>query len=201
MAAKKKQAEQAPDGGKPAVKRSSSKKGASKSSSAQSSATKSTTEVARERAMALAKQRAQRAQAKARRDRPAVSEEPLAPGELAEFRVLLVAMRKRLTEQVAALRNESLTRDDEVNAEEDGTDAFERLFSLERAGSEQDVIFEIDEAIRRMEGGAYGGCDSCDKVIERARLKAVPFVKNCIDCQSIAEGDRSNYAAIRARFQ
>lgn len=163
-------------------------------------AEKSATEIARERAMALAKQRAMRAQSTARRERATKSERPLTPEELKAFRELLVELRGRISGQVKALRTESLTRDDEVNTEEDGSDAFERLFSLERAGSESDVIYEIDEAIRRIDNGAYGGCESCEKVIERARLKALPFVKTCIDCQSDAERDRSAYSAIRSRF-
>lgn len=46
------------------------------------------------------------------------------------IRAALLALRERLTGTVSQLRAESLTRDDEVNPEEDGSDAFERLFSL-----------------------------------------------------------------------
>ncbi len=158
-------------------------------------------EVARERAKALARERSKRAASNVRGTRPTGSEKPLTKKEVRAFKDMLIAMRERLTEQVATLRNESLTRDDEVNAEEDGSDAFERLFSLERAGTEQEMVFEIDEALRRMTEGSYGGCGTCEKIIERARLKALPFVKNCIGCQSELEDNHSNYSAIRTRFQ
>ena len=64
-------------------------------------------------------------------------------------------------------RGDSLPRDDEVNPEEDGTDAFDRLFALERAGSDQDIIFTIDESIRAIDEGKYGVCEGCASLIEK----------------------------------
>lgn len=112
--------------------------------------------------------------------------------DLAVFQKELLALRDRLTGQVARMRQDSLKRDDEVNPEEDGTDAFDRLFALERAGSDQDIIFTIDEAIRAIGEGKYGVCDACGKLIEKPRLRALPFAKNCIQCQSEMERGHRN---------
>ena len=111
--------------------------------------------------------------------------------DLEHFRKELIALRDRLTGQVARMRQDSLTRDDEVNPEEDGTDAFDRLFTLERAGSDQDIIFTIDESIRAIDGGEYGVCEVCSNLIEKPRLQALPFAKNCIRCQSEMERGRN----------
>ncbi len=108
------------------------------------------------------------------------------------FRKDLLTMRDRLTGQVARMRQDSLKRDDEVNPEEDGSDAFDRLFALERAGNGQDVIFIIDEAMRAITDGKYGVCENCGNLIEKPRLHALPFAKNCIKCQSEAEHGRNN---------
>ena len=107
------------------------------------------------------------------------------------FRKELLALRDRLTGQVARMRQDSLKRDDEVNPEEDGTDAFDRLFALERVGTDQDRIFTIDEAIRAINEGTYGACESCGNLIEKPRLHALPFAKNCIKCQSEMERARN----------
>jgi RNA polymerase-binding protein DksA len=120
--------------------------------------------------------------------------------ELKEFRTELIMTRERLTGKVAQMRSESLTRDDEVNPEEDGTDAFERLFSLERASSDQDIIFKIDEALRAIDEGTYGVCEECESTIEKPRLKALPFAKTCIGCQSELERSRGGYVSARHRF-
>lgn len=115
--------------------------------------------------------------------------EPLSPEDMNAFRRDLVKMRDRLTGMIVQIRNESLTREDEVNPEEDGTDAFERLFALERASSDQDMIFNIDAALRAIDEGNYGVCEMCGCMIEKARLEALPFAKNCIKCQSELEMD------------
>jgi DnaK suppressor protein len=108
----------------------------------------------------------------------------LTPKTEDEYRSLLVAMRNRLTGQIAALQGDSLQRQDAVNSEEDGTDAFERQFALNLASTENDVVFEIDEALQRLAQKTYGVCEQCSGGIEAARLKALPFVRMCISCKT-----------------
>ena len=50
--------------------------------------------------------------------------------------------------------------------------------------SEQDVLFEIDEAIRRIENGTYGICEMTDEPINIERLEALPYVRHSIKAQS-----------------
>ncbi|OGV69699.1 MAG: hypothetical protein A2283_17195 [Lentisphaerae bacterium RIFOXYA12_FULL_48_11] len=104
-----------------------------------------------------------------------------------EFRDMLLGLRERITGQIAALKGDSLQRFDAANTEEDGTDAFERQFALNLVSSEQDALFEIDEALRRLDEGIYGVCLQCRKLIEGPRLNALPFVKMCVKCQSLNE--------------
>jgi DnaK suppressor protein len=63
------------------------------------------------------------------------------------------------------------------------SDDYERDFALGRATSEQGVLFAIDEALKRVEEGVYGLCQSCSKTISKQRLKAVPHAALCIECQ------------------
>lgn len=107
-----------------------------------------------------------------------------------EYKDRLLSLREKVTGQIASLKGDSLQRADDVNSEEDGTDAFERQFALTLASNEQDALFEIDEALRRIEEGLYGVCLQCYKLIEVPRLKALPFVKMCVRCQSELEKGR-----------
>ena len=119
---------------------------------------------------------------------PSVSaEERLSAKDLQGLRAALIDMRDRLNGKIVKMRQQSLRRDDEVNTEEDGTDAFDRLFVLERVGGDQEVIYRIDEALRAIAEGTYGTCESCQSQIQRPRLAALPFAKNCIRCQSELE--------------
>ena len=118
--------------------------------------------------------------------------------DLQEFRNLLTKLRNDLVQKVTYLRDSSLRREDEVNHSEDGSDAFDRLFSLERAGGVQQRIYAIDEALREIDEGTYGICQSCESLIRKQRLLALPFARNCLDCQAAQERRRLGHAAAPA---
>lgn len=114
----------------------------------------------------------------------------------AERKVLvarLLAMREELTGQIAALKNDALKRNDEVNPVEDGTDAYDRQFGLSLASSEQEAVAQMNDALRRLADGTYGVCEQCQGGIEKARIEALPFVRTCIRCQSDMEKNNSKY--------
>jgi RNA polymerase-binding transcription factor DksA len=60
-----------------------------------------------------------------------------------------------------------------------GTDSFDRDFALSRVSSEQDAVYEIDEALMRIRRGTYGVCEFTGKSIERERLDAIPWTRFC----------------------
>ncbi len=110
--------------------------------------------------------------------------------ELKRLYTDMLNLRSRLTTQVAELREQSLLRHDEVNQDEDGTDAFERVTSLDRASVDQSQINEINTAIEMINAGTYGLCEHCGGKIEKPRLHALPFAKACMRCKSTLESDR-----------
>ena len=142
-----------------------------------------------------AKPAAVKAKPAAVKGKPAVR---FSDADLLEFRNLLTKLRNDLVQKVAYLRDSSLRREDEVNHSEDGTDAFDRLFSLERAGGVQQRIYAIDEALREIDEGTYGICQSCESLIRKQRLLALPFARNCLDCQAAQERRRLGHAAAPA---
>jgi DnaK suppressor protein len=113
-----------------------------------------------------------------------------------ELREALFALRERLVNQVNSLKSASLTRSDSVYSMEDGTDAFDRQFGLTLANSEVEALQNVDEALRSLEQGTYGLCDECGGAIEVPRLKALPFVRTCIGCQSQIEKKRGAFGPI-----
>jgi DnaK suppressor protein len=52
---------------------------------------------------------------------------------------------------------------------------------------ERKLIFKIQEALDRLEAGAYGICEECGEEIGIARLKARPVTTLCIQCKSDQE--------------
>ena len=68
-----------------------------------------------------------------------------------------------------------------------GSDAYDRDFALSLLSQEQDALYEIDEALKRIDLGTYGKCEMSGKPIVRARLEAIPFARFTVECQSQLE--------------
>lgn len=68
-----------------------------------------------------------------------------------------------------------------------GSDAYDRDFALSLLSQEQDALYEIDEALKRIDLGTYGKCEMSGKPISRARLEAIPFARFTVECQSQLE--------------
>jgi DnaK suppressor protein len=68
-----------------------------------------------------------------------------------------------------------------------GTDSFDRDFALSRISSEQDAVYEIDEALMRIRSGTYGICELTGKSIERQRLEAIPWTRFCAEAEKQLE--------------
>ena len=58
-------------------------------------------------------------------------------------------------------------------------------YSLEE-NSEQ-VLRAIDAALRRIEEGTFGICETCGQPISEERLEAIPYATQCIDCRRKGE--------------
>lgn len=68
-----------------------------------------------------------------------------------------------------------------------GSDAYDRDFAMSILSQEQNSLYEIDEALKRIEDGIYGQCEICNKPIPQARLEARPFTRTTVDCQEQVE--------------
>ena len=68
-----------------------------------------------------------------------------------------------------------------------GSDAYEKDFALSLLSQEQDALYEIEEALKRIEMGTYGICEMSNKAIPHARLEAIPFARFTVECQQQLE--------------
>lgn len=106
-----------------------------------------------------------------------------------EIKNMLLVMRKELLHDVSqSMKNESnhLKHDigdfyDQASSDRD------RELSLMLADREREKVIMVDDALKRIENGTYGICESCDEVIDKERLMAMPFTKLCLSCQEDLE--------------
>jgi RNA polymerase-binding transcription factor DksA len=65
-----------------------------------------------------------------------------------------------------------------------GSDAYDRDFALSVLAKEQDALYEIEQALRRIQTGSYGICEISQRKIPQARLEAIPFARLTVECQA-----------------
>ena len=112
--------------------------------------------------------------------------------ELEHFREIILEKRKQIIEELE-LMNETLNETSggdyfEENSPyslhmEQGTDTMEKEKNYLLAARQRKFLEYLDDAIKRIDRGVYGFCQDCGKLIDKARLEAVPHAQLCISCK------------------
>lgn len=126
---------------------------------------------------------------------------PLSAKEKEALREALTQLRDRIIDEIQFLSSDNLSRSQRdatgdlsgygLHMADQGTDNYDREFALNLISSDQDILYEIEEALQRLEAGTYGKCESCNEYIDKRRLEALPFARLCIRCQSEQERQAS----------
>ena len=114
------------------------------------------------------------------------------------FRDGLLDERRRVEHALATLRNEhpgSLDEEvEEIAATSDNhlaetaTATLGREIDYTLGDNAEQVLSEIDGALKRIDEGTYGTCVSCGSEIRVERLEVNPWASLCIDCKRRTEG-------------
>ena len=109
--------------------------------------------------------------------------------EWAKYYDTLLGLRERLLRQMEGLAKESAEElpSYSLHMADSGTDNFDRDFALSLLSSDQDALYEIEEAIKRIEKSTYGICELTGKSIPRARLDAIPWTRFTVEAQAQLE--------------
>ena len=97
---------------------------------------------------------------------------------------LLEQRTQRLHDASDALEPHSLDLADSA------TDELEHSLTLSRLSVEQENLYEIEEAIKRIENGTYGLCAETGKPISALRLRAIPWTRFCKETELRLERSR-----------
>jgi len=146
-----------------------------------------------------AKKAAAKAPAKAA-SRPA---KPAKPAKLTGFtrkqRQRLLDLRDELVDAMSGVTGEirngpegSEASGSGMHQGDAGSDAYDRDFALSVLAKEQDALYEIEQALRRIDRGVYGICEMSGAKIPQARLEAIPFARLTVECQAEWEQQYGN---------
>jgi DnaK suppressor protein len=109
--------------------------------------------------------------------------------EWAKFYHRLLELRDQLLRQMNGLAKESAQEmaGYSLHMADSGTDNFDRDFALSLLSSDQDAIYEIEEALKRIEKNTYGVCELTGKPIPKTRLEAIPWTRFTVQAQAQLE--------------
>jgi len=109
----------------------------------------------------------------------------------AKFYNRLLELREQLMRQMNGLAKESAQEmaGYSLHMADSGTDNFDRDFALSLLSSDQDAIYEIEEALKRIEKNTYGICELTGKAIPKSRLEAIPWTRFTVQAQAQLEKD------------
>lgn len=132
---------------------------------------------------------------------------PLTKKEVEQHRDLLLKIRDRVIDEISFLANDNLNKSSKdasgdlssysFHMADQGTDNFDREFAASLLNSEHDVLYEIEEALRRIDAGTYGICEQSGQPIERERLRALPFARYCVAIQAEMERGKPKFRPFR----
>ncbi|MDD5166285.1 MAG: TraR/DksA family transcriptional regulator [Candidatus Omnitrophica bacterium] len=117
--------------------------------------------------------------------------------ELGDFKKLILKKKDELLDEIKHMSEDTLKKSQkEASGDISGytfhmadvaTDTYDREFSLGLVSNERDAIYELDDALKKIEEGTFGVCESCKSLITKTRLRAVPYARLCLKCQERKE--------------
>jgi DnaK suppressor protein len=111
-------------------------------------------------------------------------EEYMNESQLKHFETILNNWKVELMKEVD--RTVHHMQDDAANFP-DPNDRATQESELRARDRERKLIKKIDEALKEIESGSYGFCESCGIEIGIRRLEARPTATLCIDCKTLDE--------------
>lgn len=113
--------------------------------------------------------------------------------ELAQYKRTLLELRQKLVVNVNFMEDEALGKSGQdasgdlsnvpIHMADVGTDNYDRDLTIGLIQNGEEELRAIDEALERIGNKTFGSCEECGKKVSKVRLTALPYVKNCIECQ------------------
>ena len=109
--------------------------------------------------------------------------------EMVPYKKMLLELKENLLKEVLINQDAGMeTHQDEVqDLADQASDSYDRELASTLSETERVRLEAVEKALARVDKGTYGVCESCEKTIPLARLKALPFARLCVNCQSVEE--------------
>lgn len=117
--------------------------------------------------------------------------------ELTEFKKIILKVKDKMVDDIKHISEDTLKKSQKdasgdisgytYHMADVATDTYDREFSVGLASNERQMLYELSDALKKIEDGSYGVCEECKSLIAKNRLKAVPYARLCVKCQEKKE--------------
>lgn len=121
----------------------------------------------------------------------------LSKKELEYFKTLILKIKEKVLAEIEHISEDTLKKSQKdasgdisgytYHMADVASDTYDREFSLGLVSNEREALYELDDALKRIEEGVFGICEECKSPITKTRLKAVPYARLCLKCQERKE--------------
>ena len=123
--------------------------------------------------------------------------------DLTVFKKLILKVKDGITSDIQNIAEETLKKTPKESSgdisgysyhmADVATDNYDREFSMSLASNERKFLYELDDALKKIEEGTFGVCEVCKELITKTRLRAVPYARQCVKCQEKKEKNKSSH--------
>ncbi|WP_424245028.1 DnaK suppressor protein [Elusimicrobium posterum] len=114
--------------------------------------------------------------------------ELLTEAEIKEIKESLIEMRNDAMQRLKDKKEMDMPENIGGDPIDTATQSLDKEMLFELTDSSQNLIDQIESALRKIDKGIYGKCEYCRVVLPKKRIKALPFARYCVSCQSSREG-------------
>lgn len=117
--------------------------------------------------------------------------------ELSFFKKIILKRKEEILDEIQHISEDTLKKSQKEAAgdisgytyhmADVATDTYDREFSLGLASNVREALYELDDALKKIDEGTFGICEGCKSLITKVRLKAVPYTRLCVKCQKKKE--------------
>ena len=117
--------------------------------------------------------------------------------DLTEFKKIILKRKEEILDDIKHISDDTLKKSQkEASGDISGytyhmadvaTDTYDREFSMGIASNDRKVLYEFEDALKKIDDGSFGICEMCKNLIAKNRLKAVPSARLCVKCQEKKE--------------
>ena len=117
--------------------------------------------------------------------------------ELNEFKKIILKRKEEIDDEIKHISDDTLKKSQKdasgdisgytYHMADVATDNYDREFSLSLASNDRQSLYELNDALKRIEDGTFGICEDCKRLIAKVRLKALPQARLCVKCQEKRE--------------